>query len=230
MSKNHGNNKPKKQLMRSGKLEYKLHFTGDIKVLSGMHIGGSEVDLDIGGLDNEVVKVKIGDKKIPYIPGSSIKGKLRSLLARTENSDDVTKDSDKMVLLFGLPRVNPKSRLIFRDCYINEEVSYNLETKSENTIDRSSGGANPRHMERVSKGAQFDLDLMMDVYENDKLDDLLNMLKSGFHLLNSDFLGGGGSRGSGNIIIENIKYTQIDFNIKEGTVDFGKTTDLKLDI
>ena len=69
------------------KLEYKLHITGDIKVKTGLHIGGSDVDLDIGGLDKEVVKVRLGKDKIPYIPGSSLKGKLRNLIARSKGFD-----------------------------------------------------------------------------------------------------------------------------------------------
>jgi len=49
-----------------------------IKLLSGLHIGGGDDTMKIGGIDNQVIKdVNTGE---PFIPGSSIKGKMRSLL------------------------------------------------------------------------------------------------------------------------------------------------------
>ncbi len=65
------------------KLVGKIIITGTIKTLTGLHIGGSKTSLRIGNIDNGVIKTAL-DK--PYIPGSSIKGKLRSLLARVEGS------------------------------------------------------------------------------------------------------------------------------------------------
>ena len=62
------------------KLEYKLEITGKIEVLTGLHIGGSDVDLNIGGIDNEVAK----HNDRPYIPGSSLSGKLRHLIAKAK--------------------------------------------------------------------------------------------------------------------------------------------------
>ncbi|MBK8403836.1 MAG: hypothetical protein IPL25_07025 [Saprospiraceae bacterium] len=56
------------------KLDYKLLITGDIVIKTGLHIGGSEVDLDIGGIDKEVINVQHGSGKVPFIPGSSLKG------------------------------------------------------------------------------------------------------------------------------------------------------------
>jgi len=60
-------------------LRSKIFIKGKIKLLTGLHIGGSKSALDIGGVDNLVIKLADG---IPYIPGSSIKGKLRCLLER----------------------------------------------------------------------------------------------------------------------------------------------------
>ena len=60
------------------KLLYKLEISGIIEVKTGLHIGGSDVDLTIGGIDNEVAK----HKGVPYIPGSSLAGKLRHLIAK----------------------------------------------------------------------------------------------------------------------------------------------------
>ena len=53
-------------------------LTGKIELLSGLHIGGSDGDMHIGGIDNAVIKHPVTNE--PYIPGSSIKGKMRSLL------------------------------------------------------------------------------------------------------------------------------------------------------
>ena len=65
------------------KLRGKIIFRGKISTQTGLHIGGSKASLKIGGMDNEVLKT-IDNK--PYIPGSSLKGKLRSLLAKAEGS------------------------------------------------------------------------------------------------------------------------------------------------
>lgn len=56
---------------------YKV-VTGNIKCITGLRIGGSSNTIEIGGLDNPIIKSPIDDW--PYIPGSSIKGKIRSLL------------------------------------------------------------------------------------------------------------------------------------------------------
>jgi CRISPR-associated protein Csm3 len=53
-------------------------IVGEIKLLSGLHIGSGEAEIHIGGTDNPVIKNPITLE--PYIPGSSIKGKIRSML------------------------------------------------------------------------------------------------------------------------------------------------------
>ena len=60
------------------KLTKKLRYNGVIEVKTGLHIGGTNTQLNIGGPDKFVVRNPI--TKVPYIPGSSLKGKLRSLL------------------------------------------------------------------------------------------------------------------------------------------------------
>lgn len=59
------------------KLQGKLIIKGLIETNTGLHIGGSSTGIDIGGMDNSVIK---DSKGRPYIPGSTIKGKMRSLL------------------------------------------------------------------------------------------------------------------------------------------------------
>jgi CRISPR-associated protein Csm3 len=59
------------------KLAGKLILTGDLHCETGLHIGAGKGSLEIGGADNPVVKDAFG---LPYIPGSSLRGKIRSLL------------------------------------------------------------------------------------------------------------------------------------------------------
>jgi len=59
------------------KLIGKLLLEGELRCETGLHIGAGKGSLEIGGADNPVVKDAFGR---PYIPGSSLRGKLRSLL------------------------------------------------------------------------------------------------------------------------------------------------------
>jgi CRISPR-associated protein Csm3 len=69
---------------RNRKFYGKIIFNGKIKVKTGLHIGSQRDVSEIGGIDNPVVKDPI--TQLPYIPGSSLKGKLRSLLEIAENT------------------------------------------------------------------------------------------------------------------------------------------------
>lgn len=53
-------------------------LTGVIELITGLHIGSGNNEMHIGGTDNPVIKHPVTQQ--PYIPGSSIKGKVRSLL------------------------------------------------------------------------------------------------------------------------------------------------------
>ena len=68
--------------MLTGKFYGKVFIEGQIECLTGLHIGAGKETLEIGGLDMPVVRDPI--TREPYIPGSSIKGKMRSLLERLE--------------------------------------------------------------------------------------------------------------------------------------------------
>lgn len=60
------------------KFQGKYIITGKIICETGLHIGGTQEGIEIGGVDNIVIRDPLTD--MPYIPGSSIKGKLRHLL------------------------------------------------------------------------------------------------------------------------------------------------------
>ena len=83
----------------------KAFIEGIIEVQTGLHIGGAKTSLDIGGLDLSVIKTAHGN--VPYIPGSSLKGKLRSLLAREVGSVDIKSDElgdyADLFEMFGFP-------------------------------------------------------------------------------------------------------------------------------
>lgn len=206
------------------KLQEKIAITGTITAITGLHIGGSKSSIEIGGMDNIVIKTPNG---VPFIPGSSLKGKLRSLLVKkNSNSKNEHEDPIDIQKLFGYQGRNKDeanniqekepqiSRLIFRDAYLNEEQFEKTfkgatlsteftEEKYENVIDRKSGKAqHPRQMERVPVGAIFDFEIIMDVYEGDDKEEMIELLKQAFSLLEDDYLGGNGTRGYGKVKIE----------------------------
>lgn len=61
----------------------KITLNSHLLVETGLHIGGGGENLDIGGLDKPVIRDPL--TKYPYLPGSSIKGKLRAILERLLN-------------------------------------------------------------------------------------------------------------------------------------------------
>lgn len=149
-------------------------ISGKLKCETGLHIGAGNDELKIGGIDKYVIKNT--DSK-PYIPGSSFKGKTRSLFEKwhglTSNrkgadqiyryeADDIdTALTCELSRLFGSTskdgdKLNLPARLIVRDLLPDK---FTLEKKSENTIDRLSAHANPRTNERVSDGSEFKLHL-----------------------------------------------------------------------
>lgn len=195
----------------------KLMISGNIEVLTGMHIGGGNEYSAIGAIDSPVIKDPLSMR--PIIPGSSLKGKIRTLLARSMNSNPNAKHSDddtKIKRLFGSQE--EISRLIFRDLKLSnadELIGMGAvsptEVKFENTINRITGEAMPRQIERSISGSIYPLEIVYQVSVNDSdykelLEDI-STLCNGMCLLQYDYLGGHGTRGYGKI-----KFS--DLNIK----------------
>lgn len=193
----------------------KIQITGTIEVVTGMHIGGNEAFAAIGAIDSPVIIDPLSRK--PIIPGSSLKGKMRALLAKAYNPTVVNHndDNDRISRLFG-SSTNDKlmtSRLIFSDMILanyDELHSKGLdsitEVKFENTINRQTSVATPRQIERVIRGSKFELNIIYDVledYQDQALDDI-KILVEGMKLLQYDYLGGGGTRGNGKIKFSNV--------------------------
>lgn len=195
------------------KLTGKLIISGKIKTLTGLHIGGSKTALEIGGVDLNVIKTPDG---VPFIPGSSLKGKMRGLLARECGSTDIKNDEPHIRAIFGhADKQNPEvTRLIVRDAHLYRNAfvrdfgAHQMEfpysdIKWENRINRVSGTAiDPRQLERVPAGVYFDCQFIYDVYEKAEIGKHLDTLLLGFKLLQDDYLGGQGSRGYGQIQFE----------------------------
>lgn len=212
-------------------LKAKLFIKGKIHLKTGMHIGGSSTALDIGGIDSNVIKTANG---IPYIPGSSVKGKLRTLYALSEGFKDINKpkddknksnkydeDDSNIIRVFGIGATYDKNiertRLIVRDAFLDkkdfdekkEDEFSELELdytegKWENTIKRTNSLANPRQLERVPAGAVFNFSFVYNIFDEQDVENLKIVIKA-MRLLQDDYLGGSGSRGYGEIEFQNIK-------------------------
>jgi len=205
-------------------IKEKILITGKITLLSGLHIGTSGDFSPIGAVDSVVVRDPLTQQ--PIIPGSSLKGKMRSLLAATETTDawmpKIDEEPETIQRLFGTGgKEIRRSRLQFFDLFMEKDSVakmsladtdlYLTEIKFENTINRISSVANPRQMERVPAGAEFEFRLVYILEEESEFAEDMEMLSKGILLLHMDYLGMGGSRGNGRI-----KFSNLDLETKLG--------------
>lgn len=203
--------------MANIKLIKKIIYTGTITLKTGLHIGGTNAALNIGGPDKFVVRNPLNN--IPYIPGSSLKGKMRSLVeianGETNGGKPTNRADSKAGALFGVSGDSDSSRpsrLIVRDAeldvdacdFSNTDLPY-TESKTEVAIDRVTAIANPRTFERVPAGAKFKLNMVLNVFEGEDENALKETLKQAIKLLEDDYLGGHGSRGYGQVKFDDLK-------------------------
>jgi CRISPR-associated protein Csm3 len=191
----------------------KIQITGVLETKTGMHIGGSSAFSAIGAVDSPVIKDVRNGK--PMVPGSSLKGKIRTLLAKKYNEAVVNPDNDAECIrrVFGSAKKDKDnkvhaSKIIVSDMFLmNEDEIRNrgiesfTEVKFENSINRATAVANPRQIERAIKGLQFGIDMIYEV-ENGKEDEVIDdikLLAEGMKMLEYDYLGGSGSRGYGKV-------------------------------
>lgn len=199
---------------------------GKIECVTGLHIGGSGTGYEIGGMDNPVIRNP--HDGFPYIPGSSLKGKMRSMMEWAEGkvpgdgSIYVSSNNDDPISrIFGAPaeadRKSGPTRLIVRDALPdpktrammeNLEATQGLpkvEVKTEVTLNRitSKPPFGPRSMERVPVGSCFDFELVYAIYDveglNVKDTELLDKVFFALRLVEDSALGGSTSRGSGQV-------------------------------
>ncbi len=201
----------------------KIEITGKIEVVTGMHIGGSEAFAAIGAIDSPVIKDTLTNK--PIIPGSSLKGKLRTLLAREYNNKVTEPDGDdeRILRLFGSAKNKKRSRILISDMQMCNEAELRdrgltslTEVKYENAINRATGKANPRQIERAIRGTAFDLSIIYEVNDENinEIEEDMNNLIFGMKLLQYDYLGGSGSRGYGKV-----KFNELYMETVIGEVD-----------
>ncbi|MCX5977789.1 MAG: type III-A CRISPR-associated RAMP protein Csm3 [Coprothermobacterota bacterium] len=214
------------------RLERYIVITGVIHCQTGLRIGGTKEGIEIGGQDNPILRHPITN--IPYIPGSSLKGKLRSLLEQKHCTERLRggepcgcgQEDCLVCRIFG-PHKNTRhslgpTRLLVRDASLTPESEAWLrsaweekgidfsEIKTEVTVNRSTGIAADkglRTQERVPAGAKFDFEVSFRVFEGDNEKQLVDFFMEGLNLLQADYLGGSGSRGYGKVKIENLKRT-----------------------
>jgi len=209
------------------KIKSKIFIRGKITVLTGLHIGGNSVGMAIGGADNVVVRNPLTNE--PYIPGSSIRGKMRSLLERVRGMEENTGEggfsykggkanagqnsATDLGKLFGVSAsetTKEPTRLIVRDAHLTDESKDALENapntdmpmtevKTEVNIDRITSAATPRQFERVPAGAEFKFEFILTLMEGDDDGQFLNLIREGMELVQHDSLGGHGSRGYGSV-------------------------------
>lgn len=191
----------------------KIQITGMVEVKTGMHIGGSSAFAAIGAVDATVVKDT--RTRMPMIPGSSLKGKIRMLLAKKYNKEIRRPDDDEECLtrLFGSAKKDhvKRSRIIISDMFLtNEDVLRKqglqgmTEIKFENTINRATAVSNPRQIERVIRGSEFGLDMIYEVEDESQAVEDISVLAEGLRLLQYDYLGGNGSRGYGKVAFHDL--------------------------
>lgn len=191
-AQNTNEQKEKKEIK---KLVKKVFYKGKIILKTGLQIGGTNTAMGIGGLNKMVVRNPLSN--IPYIPGSSLKGKMRSLIEVCHGwvSDDFGVSNDPNSpsgKLFGTATGNDKnrpSRLIVRDAELvtdkneaalneygiteNEVLDFSntdlpyTESKTEVAINRVTAGSTPRTYERVPAGAIFKLDMVLNIFEGE---------------------------------------------------------------
>lgn len=202
----------------------KIQITGKIEVVTGMHIGSSSAFAAIGAVDSPIVKD--ARTKLPMIPGSSFKGKMRTLLAKVYNENLANKPDDDapcLTRLFGSAKKDQvkRSRVLIADMIMsnaqelrNQGLQSLTEVKFENTINRVTAVAMPRQIERAIRGSVFDLDIIYEAEEEKEIVEDMEILANGFRLLQYDYLGGNGSRGYGKV-----KFLDLNAEVVIGDVD-----------
>ena len=219
--------------MNVGRLVRYRALRGRVRVITGLRIGGAAENIEIGGMDNPIIRDPATN--MPYIPGSSIKGKMRGLLelrhGYVDEGDGASRrpgggpfrydGSDNFIVrAFGASagehtEYGP-TRLAVRDAMLTPDSVAKLkamgarggslyaEVKYENTINRWTGTAlNPRPVERVPPGTEFDFELTYRVFEmedNGATDERnFQYILEGLALIQLDALGASGSRGYGKV-------------------------------
>lgn len=201
----------------------KVIMNGVLTTKTGLSIGGTKNDIGIGTSDNPIIKNPLTNQ--PYVPGSSIKGKMRSLfesagLQKGKDSEICRCGRKDCVVckMFGA-HMNPNAesgspRVLFRDAMLSpefERLEDVIEIKTETCIDRTTGVAKNgslRQKERIAAGVNFDYEIVILVHDTDDKDELVELVKSGLRMIEATGLGSKTTAG----------YGKVDFNIDKMSI------------
>lgn len=148
----------------------KLILEGELHCDTGLHIGAGKGSLEIGGADNPVIKDAFGR---PYVPGSSLRGKLRSLL---EQSSGLAVPSE----LVYLSRRKGQEVRIHQSDRPDDEICL-LFGRNPGRMDRVSGEALETSTSTPARLTVYDAPLVADSITSqmrENLDDELTEVKS----------------------------------------------------
>lgn len=211
--------------MTSSSLTFRGHVVvgGVLECVTGLHVGGNRDSLVIGGLDLPVARDPA--TRLPVIPGSSLKGRLRALLELLRGGPRDGEPFDPVALLFGGRSKDANAgptRLVVRDALpldphtkarrpdestvnwwrLLETDGLGTEVKAETAINRITASAEPRQVERVVAGSRFTIEFVLSVFDRHEQEErLLKDLIVALALLEDSYLGGHGSRGYGRVRI-----------------------------
>ena len=210
-------------------------ITGTLVLKTGLHIGGGDTEMRIGGIDNQVAKDPVTG--LPYIPGSSLKGKIRSLLEwklglvlasdghpfsfKQLKLDQVNSEAGDLLRLFGsapdkdsddkIKKIGP-TRLAFWDCQLNSTWKAEALDKRNLLATEAKSENSINRISGTADNPRFTERVIagteFDFRLNLKVvdyEDLLPLLLRGLKLLEADSLGGSGSRGYGKIEFRDLK-------------------------
>jgi CRISPR-associated protein Csm3 len=234
-------------MTRKVKLLGRALLHGEIEAKTGLRIGDTQNSLTIGGVDLPVIRNRRNNE--PYIPGSSLKGKMRSLSEKLTNAPlnfpvnrggpggkgrveihTAQTEADYKAYwvnpIFGVTGdggdwITAPNRLLVRDVPLTEKSRDELlnmktdlpytEVKWEAAIDRVTSAATPRQIERVPAGAVFGpMELVFNFYLPGDEMHFAHVLTA-LQLVEDDYLGGHGSRGSGKV-----KFRNLSVHIRRG--------------
>ncbi|MCS7001981.1 MAG: type III-A CRISPR-associated RAMP protein Csm3 [Dehalococcoidia bacterium] len=220
-----------------------------VVAVTGLHIGAPNSPMAIGGVDSPVVreplsgrpylpgsslrgKMRAQTEKVLGLP-QNFPARAAVKLHAPETREEY--DASPIGRLYGVPgsvrfSVDAPTRLIVRDAFLTDESVAALarartdlpytELKAETSVDRVTAEAVARHVERIPAGAQLGpLELVYSVYESR---DVANFMWAprGLALVEDDYLGGHGSRGSGKV-----RFTAITVTLRSRAVYSGEASE-----
>jgi CRISPR-associated protein Csm3 len=198
------------------KLEKRIIISGVLEAVTPLHIGSGKPDVELGEVDLPVLTDPEGR---PYIPGSSLKGRVRTEAERIarQKGMDVCKPPDVKNMCGSLKRdpddfcvcckifgtagdLSVASKVKFRDAYPLSKVETLLERKGI-AIDRDKGTVARGALytiQAIPAGVQFDLEIVCENMSEDEL----KLLKAALKSVEDSALGGSSTRGFGKVKIK----------------------------